>query len=432
MPRSNREWLPGYCNPDRLLPKIPETRALFKPRPYLIQDFIGKSISFLNSTEAKKMGFEYDPRCVLPCRWKCSDESLFGVDLAIYAYTRVFPFDKGKIGGKFNRLSLPAAVHHGRINVDIGGSHVGYLSDEEGGSFGKIWRPAEQEFSTDCGYLMKLMDPFMRVYRDAINNILVIQPPGERALVSVPNEYVQPTWSSERIKLLVDIATLTDGEVEYRQARPHTHTMMGRSLFYLHPKFLDRLDTEEVTALCTPKPKRIDRFLNHRYFNIWDAEAELIGGLPADRVLLYMKFILAAKHSPAPLKAAIVNTALEHNRLTDTVRDGAYRDYDFVSFSGIFIDQYDKTSKSYVNLFQPMGMSLKPQGRTREREFSPEEIHSIFGAMEIEEPAIPLEAIFGYERPDHLLESFTFEPARFTRESVQLEVASLAGKTPTE
>lgn len=430
--RTNREWLPGYCNPDRLLPKIPETRALFKLRPYLVQDFIGKTVSFLNSDEAKKMGFEYDPLRVIPCRWKCSDESLFGVDLAIYAYTRTFPFNKGKIGGKFNTRSLGAAVHHGRINVDIGGSHVGYLTDEDGGAFGKIWRPAEQKHSTDCGYLMGLMEPFMRVYRDAIDNILVVQPTGERALVSVPNEYVQPTWSSGRVKLLVDIATLTDGEVDYRQDKPHTHTMMGRSLFFLHPKFLDGLDTEEVTALCTPKPRRIGRYLTHRYFNIWDAEAELIDGLPAERVILYMKFILAAKHSPAPLKAAIVNTALEHNRLTDAVRDGAYRDYDFVSFSGIFIDQYDETTKSYINLFQPMGMSIKPQKRTREREFSPEEIHEIFGRMEIAKPAMPLEAIFGYERPDHVLESFTFEPARFTREATRPDTTSPTVKSSSD
>ena len=208
--------------------------------------------------------------------------------------------------------------------------------------------------------------------------------------------------------------------------------MMGRSLFYLHPKFLDRLDTDEVEVLRTPKPKRIGRLLNHRYFNIWDAEAELIDGLPAERVIPYMKFILAAKHSPPPLKAAIVNTALEHNRLTDAVRDGAFREYDFVSFSGIFIDQYDVTSGSYVNLFQPMGMSIKPQKRTREREFSPEAIHEIFGRMEIAKPAMPLEAIFGYERPDHVLERFAFEPARFTRESMQLGATSPTVKSSSD
>ena len=35
MPRTNRDWLPFYCNPNALLPKIPETRALFQWRPYL-------------------------------------------------------------------------------------------------------------------------------------------------------------------------------------------------------------------------------------------------------------------------------------------------------------------------------------------------------------------------------------------------------------
>jgi len=391
---------------------------VFTERPYLVQDFIGKSISFLESDDAKKMGFEYDPRKVVPCRWKCSDESLFGVDLAIFAYTRSYPFDKGKIGGRINPISLGAAVHHGSINVDIGGSHVGYVPDDLGGSFGKIWRPATREFSTDCGYLMATLEPFQRVYEDACKSILVSQPQGERALISIPNEYVQPSWSSESVKLLVDLEELTDDEVAYRQSRKHTHTMIDRSLFYLHPQFLLGLDDAEARELCTPEPTRIGRHLSHHYFNIWDSDAELIDGLPRNRLLMYMKFILAARHSPSSLKAAIVNTALSHNKLTDAVRAGEYRDYDFVSFSGIFIDQYSPEVRAYVNLFQPLGMTIKPRGRTREHEFSPDEIHEIFGKLPLADPAMPLEGIFGHERPQSVLDGFTFEPGRFSRKRV--------------
>lgn len=414
MARTNSEWLPVYCNPEALLPKIPETRALFSQRPMLAQDVIGKVISYLRSDEIKKTGFEYDFRRVVPCRWKCSDESLFGVDLAIYAHTRMYPFDKGTIGGGFNSSSLAAAVAHGSINVDVGGSHVGYEPDEEGGSFGRIWRPATQQFSTDCGHLMAMLDPFRQVYRDACASILVNQPAGSRPLISVPNEYVQPTWSSERIKLLVTINELTDEEVEYNPNQPHTATMMGRSLFYLHPAFLDSLPPETARALCTPKPVPIGRNLRHRYFNIWDSQAKLSNGLPSDRLLMYMKFILSARHSPAPLKAAVVNAALQHNRLTDAVRMGNYRDYDFVSVSGVFIDQYDHQTRAYINLFQPMAMTIKPRGSAREREFTPEQIHDIFRRMPLAKPVIPLEQIFPYERPEHVIESFTFEPGKFT------------------
>jgi len=418
MPRTNRNWLPRYLNPDALLPKIPETRAIFTKRPFLAQDFIGKAISFLESDDARRMGFIYDPRRVVPCRWKCSDESLFSVDLAIFGYTRSYPFDKGKIGGRINPASLGAAVHHGTINVDIGGSHVGYVPDDLGGSFGKIWRPATQTYSTDCGYLMNVLQPFQEVYKDACKSILVFQPEGERALISIPNEYVQPSWSSESIKLLVDLETLTEDEVAYDQARPHTHTMIDRSLFYLHPQFLAQMDDLEARELCTPDPTRIGRHLGHRFFNIWDTDAELIDGLPRNRLLMYMKFILAARHSPSALKAAVVNTALSHNKLTDAVRAGEYRNYDFVSFSGIFIDQYSREVRNYVNLFQPLGMTIKPQGRTREHEFSPEQIHEIFDRLPLAKPAMPLEGIFGHERPQSVLDSFTFEPGRFSAKRV--------------
>jgi hypothetical protein len=263
-----------------------------------------------------------------------------------------------------------------------------------------------------------VLDPFLRVYDDACDNVLVIQPAGERALVSIPNEYVQPSWSSERVKLLVDLDTLTDGEVEYQQAREHTHAMIDRSLFYLHPRFLDRLSTEEVVKLCAPEPRRIGDHLTHQYFNIWDSEAKMTAGLPGNRLLPYMKFILAARHSPAALKAAAVHTALSHNRLTDAVRAAAYTNFDFVSFSGIIIDSYSHRSHSYVNLFQPMGMTIKPKGRTREREFSPEEIHEIFARMPLAEPAMPLQGVFGYKDPTHVLENFPFEPGHFSREFV--------------
>ena len=415
MPRTNRDWLPFYCNPDALLPKIPETRALFQWRPYLVQDFIGKSIRFLESDAVKKLGLEWDYRRVVPCRWKCSDECLFGVDLAIWSHTRAYPFNKGLIGGRFNPDSLRAAVKHGSINVDIGGSHVGYVPGKNGGSFGKIWRPAQQQYSTDCGYLMALLAPFRTVYDDACKNILVYRPEGERALVSVPNEYVQPTWSSDHVKLLVDLDTLTDGEVDYVHHRPHTHTHLGRSLFYLHRRFLDGLGDDSARTCCSAAHTSIGRMLTHRYFNIWDSEARLHNGLPEQRLLPYMKFILAARHSPMALKAAVVNTSLEHNRLTDSVRAGEYREYDFVSFSGLFIDQYSMEAKSYVTLFQPMGMTIKPRGRTREVEFSPEEFDAIFQPLKSAKPRMKLESVFDYARPESVLEGFTFEPGKFER-----------------
>ncbi len=416
MQRTNRDWLPVYCNPNSLLPKVPETRALFTHRPFLIQDFIGKALSFLESDEIKKMGFHYDPRRAIPCRWKCSDESLFGVDLTLWAFTKSYPFNKGKLGGRINTASLGAAVHHGSINIDIGGSHVGYLPGSGGGSFGKIWRPAERQYGADCGYLTKIIAPFRTVYDDACNNIFVTHSPGERVLISIPNEYVQPTWSSGNIKLLVDLQNLTDGEVDYKQSQQYTHTMIGRSLFYLNPDFLERLGVDESRDLCTLKPKRIGRHLTHRYFNMWDTNAEIVDGLPRNRILLYMKFILSARHSPESLKAAVVNTAIEHNRLTDAVRSNEFREYDFISFSGIFIDYYSTKIRSYVNLFQPMGLTIKPSGRVRERGFSPEEIHEIFNRMPTAEPAVPLEGVLGYERPTGFGELFTYEPGNFTRE----------------
>jgi len=417
MTRTNRNWLPEYCNPDSYLPKIPETRTLFSRPPFLFQDFAGRAIRFLQSEQARKMGFEYDQKNILPCKWKCADESVFGMDLALYAYTGHYPFDKGGIGGYFNEPSVSAAVHHGRINIDFGGSHVGYLPDNRGGLFGYIWRPLQHERSTDCGHLMNVIQPFKSIYDDATESILIFNPGGDRLFVSIPNEFIQPNWSSHSIKLLVDLDTLTAGDVPYREEVPHTHTPIGRTLFYLNPRFLEELSEEAVRRFHTAEPTPIGNLLTHPYFSIFDSAAELdLNGLPVRRLNLYMKFILSAANSPYPLKAAIVNTNIEHNRLTDTVRQAAYKPYAFASFTGVIIDVYEETINNYVNLFQPLGFSIKPAGVTRDIELPPDEIHHLLRELTPAEPVRPVADIMGYRSLPHLLDRFIYRPGHFRRD----------------
>ena len=138
-------------------------------------------------------------------------------------------------------------------------------------------------------------------------------------------------------------------------------------------------------------------------------------GLPKEKLLLYMKFILSARHSPSGLKAAIINTVLEHNRLSDSVRGPKFIDYDFVSWSGLFIDLYVEELSSYVNLFQPMGLTVKPRGHIRAYEMTPEEINAQFRNIEPATPQLPLEGVLGYSRPTGIIEQFTYEPGHFVR-----------------
>jgi hypothetical protein len=414
MIKTNRNWLPAYCNQDWFIPKVQETRVLFSRRPYFFPDFVGKAISFLQTDDAHKMGFHFDPHSMLPCKWKCSDESLFLVDLSLFAYTGLYPFDKGSIGGYFNESSLAAAVHHGSINLDFGGSHVGYTPGSEGGSFGYIWRPQRKEHSTGCGHLMSVVEPFKEVYQDACENILLYSPTGEKVLISIPNEYLQPNWSSHNIKLLVDLQTLTAGEVEYQENTPFTHTPIARSLFYVHPNFLDELKTEEARPFWSNQLTPIGRYLTPPYFSIFDADAKLDEqGLPQQRLLLYMKYIVAAKHSPAALKACIINTNLEHNRLTDAIRSEAFLPYTFASFTGIFIDIFDQEANNYFTLFQPIGLTVKPRGQRREVDLTPEEIHYRFDQLAPSAPKVDVEKLIGLASPERIVDQFSYKPGYF-------------------
>lgn len=406
---SNRAWLPAYCHPHSFVPHTQEARMIFRRAPYLFQDFVGKAITYLLSPEVRSMGFELDLSTALPCKWKCSDEALFGVDLTVYAHTGHYPFDKGKTGGYFNESALAPAVHHAKTNLDFGGSHVGYVPGPGGGRFGQIPRPLhEHEGSADCGHLMALVRPFKQIYDDACDNILLFRPEGDELLASVPNEYLIPSWSSGGIKLLIDLDVFATAVVPFDPARRYTHKLAGRSLLRVHRRVLDALPQHERARLLTPSPQPIGTNLLAEYFNIYDSAAELSAdGAPVNWMLPYMKTILASPNAPYELKTAIINTNLEYNRLTDAIRSSALIPYSFASFTGVFIDMFDPEVHSYVNLFAPVGLTIKPAGRSREFEIPPEEIHEIFDKLRPAAPVLPLEGVLGY-RTSRAAERFAF------------------------
>jgi hypothetical protein len=396
-----------------MLPMVQETRMLFSRPPYLFQDFVGKALALLGSGPVRDLGFVYDPKTALPCKWKCSDESLFGVDLCLYAYTGAYPFDKGQIGGFFNRGSVGAAVHHAPTNLDFGGSHVGFQPRPDGGRFGRIERPLHPgEHSTDCGYLCGLLAPFQETYRDACENILLWAPAGH-VLVSIPNEYLQPSWSSGPIKLLVDLENLTAGPIGYQADQAHTHKLAGRSLFIANPTMLARQPEADRARFSGAKPAPIGPRLTAELFHTFDTGAALgPDGTPLVRLLPYMKHILAAVDASAELKAAVISANIESNRLADTIRSAPYRPYAFASFTGVFLDVYDPVSAAYVNLFQPVGLVIKPAGASRETEFPVAEIHELLAGLEPARPVHPLDQVLGFSRPAHLLEQFDFRPGQ--------------------
>jgi hypothetical protein len=146
-------------------------------------------------------------------------------------------------------------------------------------------------------------------------------------------------------------------------------------------------------------------------FHLFDAAAAEEGGVPTQRFLPYMKYVLSSRVAPYPLKAAVTHANIEHNRLTDAARAEWCRPYAFASFTGVFIDIFDPGCGAYVNLFQPIGISVKAPGHAREVEFSAAEVHERFDRLQPAAPALPLEGVLGYPRPAHVLEAFTF-PAR--------------------
>ena len=174
----------------------------------------------------------------------------------------------------------------------------------------------------------------------------------EKLLVSIPNEYLQPGWSSHRIKLLIDIERFTENIVTYDINKPYTHKIAGRTLFYLSEEFFSTLTPEQAESFGSTEQTPIGIELTADYFNIYDSQAELgCDGAPDDRLLPYIKWILSSKLAPYQLKAAVTNTNIEYNKLTDSVRSEDFKPYGFASFTGIFIDIFDEELGYYINLF---------------------------------------------------------------------------------
>ena len=412
--KTNRHWFPHYCNPDNYLPQIHKSKELFRRPPLYFPDFVGKALGFLQSETAAKMGFQYDPRKLLPCKWKCADESLFQTDITLYAYTGFYPFDKGAIGGFLNVGSLGAAVNHGQINLDVGGSHVGYRPGAQGGSFGYVWRPQQECMSTDCGYLMSLVMPFDSVYKEAMDSILLFSPDGERVILSIPNEFIQPNWSTHPVKLLIDLETVAAEPVEDDPKKPYTHTPINRSLFYVQPDFLKDMNTDKIRIRSAAAPTPIGHHLQAGHFGIFDERVELDeNGLPRERLLLYMNEIVSALDAPSILKACIINTSLEHTRLIDAVRSPGFKPYSFASFSGVFIDLYDETTNSYYNLFQPLGLSLKPKGTRYQVDVIQDEIYDHFKTVKSVSPKVDLAGTGLGVGGERLVERFTYRPGYY-------------------
>jgi hypothetical protein len=202
--------------------------------------------------------------------------------------------------------------------------------------------------------------------------------------------------------------------VEFDPKKEHTHTPPGRSLFYAHPGFLKELTPGERKRLSGAKPSPIGKNLTAGFFEIFDENMKVDRwGLPEERLILYMKQIVSDRLAPPGLKAAIIRANIEHNRLADTVRRPAYKPYSFACFTGVFIDLFEEKVNNYVNLFSPLGLTIKPAGSTKEIEITHQELRRKLKRLKVAKPRVPLENVLGYKRPAKTLTRFTYRPGRF-------------------
>ncbi len=416
---NTNDWVPTHARPTAFLPATVAPETVFEPPPFEVSEFVRRALGMLASDRwIRAAGKEFDRTRLLPCKWKCADESLFSVDLVLHACTGQFPFDKGKLGGRFNPESLPAAFHHGPYHLDLGGSHVGVVEDGTGHlEVGYVTRPLQGTRSTDCGWLMQVLAPFKRVHDQACESILLART-DDTLRLTVPNEYLHPGWSTSPVKLLLNLDALgahraetSSGDRTRRRqeplnssrtstAGPHATAgpVAGCTTFAIPPDFVERLSNRQRLRLEAGEVVPVGQGLRPHDFHLYSTETVTDrDGLPVDRLLLYVKEIVAGGRAPYPLTGALINACIEYNALTDALRQDAFRPYGAASFTGVFIDRYDEALGTYVNFFAPVAFSLKIPGAREIIELNAAELRNELLEVRPADPARPLTAVLGYD-----------------------------------
>ena len=351
----NRTDIPPYLATQDYLWNGMCSEELINTKVFLFSDFAARALNYLKSPGIKAKGFNYDATSSLPCTWKCSDESVFGIDLIVYGLTAKFPFNKGLIGGKYNAGSVGAAVHHGFGNVDFGGSHVGYVKDRPDDNFGYIWREAHNDYSSDCGYLMGVLKPFKKRY-DELNKLISFNKEDENIFVSFPFYMLESSKQDSSIKMILRDELFNDNNYVI------TDGMIKRMV---SKQVISRMDPETLNKLSSGLKISGKKVLKPEFFEIFDINAKLDEESNVQEgILAYMKYILSSSVLSYSVKAALINTGLEQALLRKTVSLEQYRYISFASFAGLIIDVYDPTVKNFINLYMPLELSLKAKGYT--------------------------------------------------------------------
>jgi len=345
---------------------IPDARAIMS-RQYNLATFFGKL------GEVVVDHCKFDMAKTMPVKVECPDESQGLKILYFIATFGTSPFVGGTLGAEFDTKAIVPASHHAENLVYVMGSHTGY--DHQAKTSGRLYREKEGGFSACCGKLAGVMDPYLKEYEYARNNIKLFKD-NRRVCVDIPNRLLGIHSSDEPhpAKLCLE-PSLIKGDPE------SDGVMTGESprsvVFEIHPDLQHALKAKKrnITHGHTP----IGDDLTGNYFKfLWISSAPFPDDITR-RLHPLMHRIVSSLDYPPMVTVANVNTWIEFNRFVDAIH--AIPDVlskGIFGVSGLTVDLYfEDRPYHYSNVYYPQYAFFKPAGEREGTVMGPSEINNL-------------------------------------------------------
>lgn len=345
---------------------IPDNQAAMSCQ-YNLSTFFGK---------LGQVGTEYckfDMAKTIPVKVECPDESQGLKILYFIATFGTSPFVGGKLGAELDTKAIVPASHHGENLVYVMGSHTGY--DHRTKTWGRLYREKEGGFSSCCGKLAGVMEPYLKEYEYAKNSIKLLKEEG-RVLLEIPNRLlgIHSSDDPHRVKLCLEPSLI--------KGNPESQGVMKAEsprsvIFEVHPDLHFALQAKKRNITHDPTPIGDD--LTGDYFKFLWISSDPFPDDITRRLHPLMHQIVSSANYPPMVTVANVNTWIEFNRFVDAIH--AIPDVlskGVFGISGLTVDLYfEERSYHYSNVYYPQYAFFKPAGKREGIVMGPPEINTL-------------------------------------------------------
>jgi hypothetical protein len=301
----------------------------------------------------------------------------------------ITPFVGRSVGAELDTSTIVPACHHSQNLVFVMGSHTGF--DQQAKIFGRLHRQKEDGFSSCCGKLAGVIEPYVAEYEYAKKHIRVFRKDG-KALIEIPNRLlgIHSSIEPNPVKVQLCVSAVKEGaEAQGRMTEERPRSV----IFEIHPELLRSLETKRREI--SEEPTSLGDDLRSEDFNfLWVTSAPYPDDLTR-RLHPLMHQIVSSTDYPPMVTVANVNTWIEFNRFIDAIH--AIPDVipkGIFGVSGLTVDLYfEERDYRYTNVYYPQYAFFKRAGEKHGVIMGPAEVNNLLDAHDMPEDRLSIDRI---------------------------------------